>query len=113
MPKMKFHFGFVYLFAGFIFGQTYMQSFTYKNTSLDVITNPASVVMGESFAANPYSTSSFIENLANLSASKELGIFYNYRTLDWMELTKNYNFTSIGGSTHTSWGLIWFIVNQF
>jgi hypothetical protein len=93
--------------------QSLSNDYIYNNTSLDITTNPASVAMGESFVANPNNVSSFIENPANLSASKQLGLFYNYRSNDWIELAKNYNFISVGGSPHTSWGMIGFSLSQF
>lgn len=86
---------------------------TYKNTSLDVITNPASIVMGESFVANAKNTSSFLENPANLSSTNELGLFYNNRSDGWMELTKNYNYNSTGFSINTNIGTIGFVIKQF
>lgn len=95
------------------FAQVNFPQNLYYGTSLDMITNPASIVMGESFVANPNNVSSFIENPANLSPSKYLGFYYNFRSHDWIEISKNYNFTSIGISTHSSLGTIGFNMSQF
>ncbi len=95
------------------FAQENYPGYLYFGTSLDMITNPASIVMGESFVANPNNVSSFIENPANLSPSKHLGIYYNYRSHDWSEAAKNFNFTSVGISTHTGWGMLGFNMSQF
>jgi len=111
--KKVFLFSAAFLIGSLMQAQSYLNDYIYKSTSLDVVTNPASIVMGESFVANPNNVSSFLENPANLSASGHLGLFYNYRSHDWMALTKNYNFSSVGLSTPTSWGIIGFNLSQF
>lgn len=94
-------------------GQSYFNSYTYKNTSLDVTTNPASAVMGESFVANRNNIASFIENPANLNPASKTGLFYNIRYQNWNELSKKYQFSTAGAILNSSFAAIGIAYTQF
>lgn len=104
---------FIALNAVCINAQSYFDSFTYKNTSLDVITNPASIVMGESFVANRNNIASFIENPANLNPKSKTGLFYNIRFHDWTEYAKKFQFTTAGAILNSSFAAIGIAYSQF
>lgn len=105
---------FVYLFLStFISAQTGLYTSTFKSTALDVITEPSSVAMGESFVANPFGKSSFFENPATLSGEHTSGLFYFSRSNDWMANAKGFRYSSIGISTASSFGQLAFSYNQF
>jgi hypothetical protein len=93
--------------------QSYFDSYTYKNTSLDVVTNPASVVMGESFVANVNSVASFIENPANLNTTSKTGFFYNIRYQNWNEFSKKYQFSTVGAILNSSFATIGIAYSKF
>ncbi len=78
--------------------------YTFKGTSLDVVTDAVSVGMGESFAANPYCISSFSVNPASIKIVSSPTAFYNYRSQNWMSGTNGFNFISLGGLVNTSSG---------
>lgn len=101
------------LIAASVNAQSTFDYYTYKNTSLDVITNPASIVMGESFVANRNNISSFIENPANLSGQSKTGLFYNIRFHDWAEHANKYQFTSAGAILNSSFATIGIAYSQF
>lgn len=104
---------FFILIAASVNAQSSYDYYTYKNTSLDVITNPASIVMGESFVANRNNISSFIENPANLSGQSKTGLFYNIRFHDWAEHANKYQFTSAGAVLNSSFATIGIAYSQF
>lgn len=93
--------------------QSYFDSYTYKNTSLDVVTNPASIVMGESFVANTNSIVSFIENPANLNPTSKTGLFYNIRYQNWNEFSKKYQFSTVGAILNSSFATIGIAYSTF
>ena len=96
-----------------LYAQSYTDNYSYLNTSLETVTTPASIAMGESFVANPKNVSSFLENPATLSGSREIGLFYNYRSHDWIDYAKSFNYSSAGLTTKSSWGNIGFHYSQF
>ncbi|KAF0151959.1 MAG: hypothetical protein FD143_1428 [Ignavibacteria bacterium] len=110
---MKRTFPIFVLLAFTVNAQSYFDSYTYKNTSLDVTTNPASIVMGESFVANRNSFASFIENPANLNAKSKTGLFYNIRYQNWNELAKRYQFSTAGAVLNSSFAVIGIAYSQF
>ncbi len=71
---------------------------TFKNTSLDVVTDIASISLGESFVANQNSNYSFFENPAARSNKFGVHVFYYYRSHGWFNLAENLNYYSIGAS---------------
>jgi hypothetical protein len=84
---------------------------TFKNTSLDVITNAESAAMGESFVANPKNNYSFFENPASLPLEASQA-FYNYR--DGFLLNSNTaNYFAIGATTVLPYGRFGFSYNHF
>ena len=88
-------------------------SLTFRNTSLDVITNMASIALGESFVANNNNEASFFENPAALPVDKGTRIFFDYRSNGWSALTDNMKFYSIGITTGNSYGNFGFSYNQY
>lgn len=110
---MKLKILFVVLIAFSAYAQSSYDRYTYKNTSLDVITNPASIVMGESFVANRSNISSFIENPANLSANSKTGLFYNIRFHDWNDYAKKFQFATGGAILNSSFATIGIAFSQF
>ncbi|MDP2039081.1 MAG: hypothetical protein Q8L04_17005 [Ignavibacteria bacterium] len=110
---MKLKIFFALLIATSVSAQSSFDYYTYKNTSLDVITNPASIVMGESFVANRNNIGSFIENPANLNEHSKTGLFYNIRFHDWAEHANKYQFTSAGAILNSSFATIGIAYSQF
>ncbi|MEW6652407.1 MAG: hypothetical protein AB1394_02955 [Bacteroidota bacterium] len=104
---------FFFLLAFTVNAQSYFDSYTYKSTSLDVTTNPASIVMGESFVANRNSFASFIENPANLNPKSKTGLFYNIRYQNWNEQSKKYQFSTVGAVLNSSFAAIGIAYSQF
>lgn len=96
-----------------ISAQLYNDPPTYKNTSLDVTTNVASIAMGESFVANTKDHFSFFENPATLIDVNGLSVFYNNRSFGWMDNNDQSKFISLGGSTTFALGKIGFSYNAF
>lgn len=88
-------------------------NYTFKNTSLDIVTDAASVALGESFVANPANQYAYFENPAAISTNTGMQIFYNYRSLNWMPLVDKQKYFSAGGSVATSIGNFGFAYNQF
>ena len=103
----------VIFFSASLFAQTFRDKYNYKNTSLDVTINPASVAMGESFVANYFSPSSFLENPANLFLKNNTSLFYNTRSLNWIAGTESYKYTSIGGTLRFFFGDLAIAYNEF
>lgn len=102
----------------FILSASYVNSqsslnYTYKNTSLDVVTDAASIALGESFVANPENQFAFFENPAAIPINTGTQIFYNYRSHNWMSLTENTKYFSVGGFITTSVGNFGFSFNRF
>lgn len=96
-----------------IIAQPFSGLSNYKNTSLDVTIDPASVAMGESFIANYLNSSSFIENPANLSQKNNTTFFYNTRSLNWITETESFKFTSVGGTLKIGLGNLGIAYNEF
>lgn len=103
----------ILIFSISLFGQSFKDKYTFKNTSLDVIINPESVAMGESFVANYFSPASFLENPANLFLKNNTSIFYNTRSLNWFAGVENYKYTSIGGTLRFVFGDLAIAYNEF
>jgi len=110
---MKKTFALIIFISTSILAQSYFDSYTYKNTSLDVVTNPASIVMGESFVANTKNISSFIENPAALNSSNKTGLFYNIRYQNWNELSKKYQFSTVGAIINSSFATLGIAYSTF
>lgn len=96
-----------------IFSQSFYDLNNYKNTSLDVTINPASIAMGESFVANYWNVSSFVENPANLFQKNNSTLFYNTRSLNWVNETETFRFTSIGGTIKLQFGDLGIAYNEY
>lgn len=96
-----------------ILSQSFYDKNNYKNTSLDVTINPASIAMGESFVANYLSSSSFIENPANLFQKNNTTLFYNTRSLNWVNETETFKFTSVGGTIKLQHGDLGIAYNEY
>ena len=110
---MKLKIFFALLIAASVSAQSSFDYYTYKNTSLDVITNPASIVMGESYVANQNNIGSFIENPANLNEHSKTGLFYNIRFHDWAEHANKFQFTTAGAILNSSFATIGIAYSQF
>lgn len=98
--------------ASLIFSQEGSFHTTFKGNTLDVITDPKNIAMGESFVANEKSSNSFLENPAAISSEK-LSTFYNYRYHGWVDFADDMNFISVGVSASTSAGKFAFGYNRF
>ncbi len=104
---------FILVITSKILSQSFYDKNNYKNTSLDVTINPASIAMGESFVANYLSPSSFIENPANLFQKNNTTLFYNTRSLNWISETETFRFTSVGGTLKLQLGDLGIAYNEF
>jgi hypothetical protein len=93
-------------------GQTIPQS-TYRNSSLDIVTDIAGIAMGESFVANTKSASSFFENPSALPYDKSTRFFYNYRSNGWNNIADNMKFFSFGVTTSNNIGNFGISYNQY
>jgi hypothetical protein len=85
---------------------------TFRNTSLDIVTDISSIAMGESFVANSNS-SSFFENPAALPNDRSTRLMYNYRSDGWSKLTDNRKFFSFGITTSNFIGNFGLSYNQY
>ncbi len=88
-------------------------NYTFKNTSLDVVTDVAGITLGESFVANPENQFAFFENPAAIPIQTGMQLFYNYRSHNWMALAENMKYVSAGGCITTAIGNFGFAYNQF
>jgi hypothetical protein len=86
---------------------------TFRNTSVDIITDISSISLGESFVANSNSSSSFFENPAALPGKGTSKLFYNYRSNGWSKLTENMMYYSFGATTSNFLGNFGFSYNQY
>lgn len=93
--------------------QSFLNLTTFKNTSLDVTTDAASIALGESFVANSRNQFSFFENPAALPSDSGAKIFYNYRSNGWSKFTQNFNYFSIGATANSSIGRFGFSYKHF
>ena len=96
----------IILWLFLLFSISKSQSLTFKNTSLDFITDASSAAMGESFVANPNGNFSFFENPAALPNNSSPKLFYYTRSQGWMKLAENYNYSSAGFTSSTFLGNI-------
>ncbi|MCX7876695.1 MAG: hypothetical protein N2321_11090 [Melioribacteraceae bacterium] len=104
---------FILFLTSAIFSQSLFNSFNYKNTSLDVVINPVSIAMGESFVANYFSPSSFIENPANLFQKNNTTLFYHTRSFNWISETETFKYKSVGGTLKLQIGDFGIAYNEF
>ena len=115
--KIKMFFRFTVLMclftSSFLLAQSLFNSYNFKNTSLDVITDAANIALGESFVANSKNHFSFFENPAALSTDGGINAFYNFRSHGWSELAKDLKYFSFGATINTSLGKLGFSYNHF
>ena len=100
------------LSASHIYSQS-STNYTFKNTSLDIVTDATGIAMGESSVANPENQAAYFENPAAIPINTGMQIFYNYRSHNWMALAENMKYFSAGGCITTSIGNFGFAYNQF
>ena len=94
--------------SSFLYGQDIYTSTTFKGTSLDLVTDVASIGMGESFVANAGSSFAYFENPAALPTDEGTHLFYNYRSQNWAKIVENSRFESAGMSWRFNWGILGF-----
>jgi hypothetical protein len=104
---------FILVITSKILSQSFYDKNNYKNNSLDVTINPASIAMGESFVANYKSPSSFVENPANLFQENNTTLFYYTRSLNWITETETFKFTSVGGTLKLQFGDLGIAYNEY
>lgn len=90
-----------------VFSENYVM-----NTSLDLITDPVNIAMGESFVANNTNIKSLFENPAAIYSQRNVSVFYDYRFLGWMNDVKDSKCISAGVATNTKVGNFGVSFNQ-
>lgn len=76
---------FILVFAVFqITAVAQVPGWTLSGTPADIIIDARSIALGESLAANPIPINSYLSNPASLSRAKELSVFYNRRSFNWL-----------------------------
>jgi hypothetical protein len=99
--------------SSFLYGQDIYTSTTFKGTSLDLVTDVASIGMGESFVANAGGSFAYFENPAALPTDEGTHLFYNYRSQNWAKIVENSRFESAGMSWRFNWGILGFGYSQY
>jgi len=116
MPVTNKHLKIWYVVAAMIttYGNFFAQnSPAFRNTSLDIVTDMASIALGESFVANRNSSSSFFENPSALPDDRETRLFFDYRSQAWSPITDNMKYFSFGITNSNSLGNFGFSYNQY
>lgn len=111
---MKKHIAIIFFISCAILkSQTFQNMPTYKNTTLDVITDVADIALGESFVANSKSQFAFFENPAALPNNNGTRLFYNYRSFGGFKAIEDRRYFSFGAVSSSSIGNFGFSYNEY